>query len=1050
MRLPDIRAIIAALALLIALSLTVSMTMCSSNRVALAVDAFTLSKSTGITVGDGSDLCFDRIARDQLTVNYDADHNCWRWQVNAAASDTLPYYKVNNYNPNLHELDAGDKVEVKLGSRSFTLDKEQLIAAGVWAGHRSQYVRVADALRCVDSTLTADAVEAVHSIFYRTEANTGNAEHWRLIILDRATIIDHGGQRVGYTYTGSTGEIDVAGNEPDAFKVQFFNIERNTLEQPEDGGIVKTLSKWLGIDTDYFHMGTVNVTCKPTVCTTEWGAGHMTMRRDGNATRVSFPKPIMLVERIDTLRTWAAPFAGLLTLTQNSVAFPSPGAMIIPAFSSGVNTLVCNLWVDESGDITMKSAGSDARLDGGMGLCPQLQRHVIDCPGSGTVLMRAGVINGGFAFSYLWPILLLGALLIAAAWWVYGGDRFKHLSLSVQMLDGAWQQFAVVMAIAMTYCVAKSMIAFKLSYSYPYFEKITAILPASAMLMLVLVFAFSVLFNSSLVFISRKDAAPRVNRLVPGIVAIVTTALGLIACYLYLTLVLDVSVSPDVTGSFLADDIEGPVWSWHSKTALNDLHRTVPMTMLLIGGAVLVIQIALFVLNWLEADVFARVRQIAEDNPLYVTLGLIAIIAAVAAVNGNFATAFITILVVTSLTFTLRAIAANHERFTDKYIKTGLRAVCLALIALAVWLAAQALKDNWLISVVTLLLTGGAAWLIYRNRDKKGLHAVIAGSVALLVLMWCLCGATVPTVAVAAFMAGLVWLMYLNRDNRAIGRRVAVFVAMVGAAVLYFGAAVAWGDKGYLTNFPGMMTMVVLVYMMMQKRRVAGADTAEVRAGNAEKHIWQLMLGMVAALLVVLYVVVPNYLIDPNDVHYGRGSRRLSISADFDRYQASGYRYAMQDAEFMIVVAHYLNLNAGIDPLSNETHPLHASVSTGQSPVVLNDVSLPAAFLGSYGVVAYVAYFGLLALLAWLVLHHCLPSSARVLSTTTVLSKPSMWSMLAMFMWVGTTLYLFLSYMGWLPFTGRLNPGYGVDAVGEALESAILLAFMTCTTLKRE
>lgn len=51
-------------------------------------------------------------------------------------------------------------------------------------------------------------------------------------------------------------------------------------------------------------------------------------------------------------------------------------------------------------------------------------------------------------------------------------------------------------------------------------------------------------------------------------------------------------------------------------------------------------------------------------------------------------------------------------------------------------------------------------------------------------------------------------------------------------------------------------------------------------------------------------------------------------------------------------------------------------------------------------------------------------------------------------MWVGTTLYLYISYLGQLPFTGRLNPGFGVDSVGEMLETALLLAFMTATALK--
>ena len=54
--------------------------------------------------------------------------------------------------------------------------------------------------------------------------------------------------------------------------------------------------------------------------------------------------------------------------------------------------------------------------------------------------------------------------------------------------------------------------------------------------------------------------------------------------------------------------------------------------------------------------------------------------------------------------------------------------------------------------------------------------------------------------------------------------------------------------------------------------------------------------------------------------------------------------------------------------------------------------------------------------------------------------------LLAMFMWVGTSLYIYFSYIDWLPFTGRLNPGFGVDAVGEALETAFLLAFMATVT----
>ena len=64
------------------------------------------------------------------------------------------------------------------------------------------------------------------------------------------------------------------------------------------------------------------------------------------------------------------------------------------------------------------------------------------------------------------------------------------------------------------------------------------------------------------------------------------------------------------------------------------------------------------------------------------------------------------------------------------------------------------------------------------------------------------------------------------------------------------------------------------------------------------------------------------------------------------------------------------------------------------------------------------------------------------------LTRAMQWRLLAMMMWVGTSFYIYLSYVGKLPFTGRLNPGCGVDAVGEALETAFLLAFMAAVTCR--
>ena len=111
--------------------------------------------------------------------------------------------------------------------------------------------------------------------------------------------------------------------------------------------------------------------------------------------------------------------------------------------------------------------------------------------------------------------------------------------------------------------------------------------------------------------------------------------------------------------------------------------------------------------------------------------------------------------------------------------------------------------------------------------------------------------------------------------------------------------------------------------------------------------------------------------------------------------------------------------------------------------MVLNDLSLQCAFFGAYGWLAYIVYFSLLILLLWVVLHYTLRRSAY----TQYLHTQQRWRLVAVMMWVGTTLYLYASYVNQFPFTGRLNPGFGVDSVGEMLESAILLAFMTATPL---
>ena len=142
-------------------------------------------------------------------------------------------------------------------------------------------------------------------------------------------------------------------------------------------------------------------------------------------------------------------------------------------------------------------------------------------------------------------------------------------------------------------------------------------------------------------------------------------------------------------------------------------------------------------------------------------------------------------------------------------------------------------------------------------------------------------------------------------------------------------------------------------------------------------------------------------------------------------------------------MCHYMqDYSMSEEPLSSEFNPLHKSISTGQSPVVLNDVSAQAAFFAPIGLPAHVIFLLLLVVLAGIVMVFCLAREYTD-EDSPYAFRITRQRMLAMLIWLGASTYLYLSYLGNFPYTGRLLHGFGVDSVGEALEICFLMAFMS-------
>ena len=926
-------------------------------RLVVSVDGFDLRPASSVTVGRQSDICYDLVPHDFLTIRQ-TDHGFeWTVSKDCLQKDSLCYFKINNHNPNLHPVNAQAVVSVDIDGQGL---HERLTGEEVrrlLEGSKSHYVMLRNVLEkrrlsAADSRSAASfkGQRQLRSFFYRSEAED---DDWQLMILDRyTTLCNGGGSPVGYALSGS-----VSVPYTDYCKIQFYRMAEYSYQpdRPSRGA---------------FMVGDVCYLAKPLLVSTEWGAGHVMVRtsQDGGCA-VRFAKPVTYTEHCDTLRSLASGTSHLLTIQQFDGSFPVANSLYVPPFSSAVQQEVCNI------SVTSDSIVVDGRrLGSGLSWVPTMsawQQPVV----SGAVHMRAGLITMGFACSYLWLPILVALIIILAFRWAVSLRHSAVRGASLQTGQLA-AYFTVVALIALAYMACKMLIAIKLSFTYPYFEKITGVIVVSAALTLLLFYQLSALFNHAFLT-ARIDTdhwhdSRRFRRWGAWVAAIVCLAL----CG-YALVYMDQTFNSAQIASYLPGEVfSGKFWQWDRMNGVTDTHRSVPYTLLLVNVVVLA--------GWLLCNIIPFGRGIKTAGLFHAEIP----------VFGRWAR---------SLRGRQTAsVSASRSRFARPEVQPKLQSVSLRN---AFWEAAAAVVSavgHSLVPCVLILLL-----------------SVIPGNYATAFI----------TVGV---VLGMSWS--LTRVDFSHGSLWAFFEMFV-ITLLYLLAAIVLGDKGYLTNYLGFVFVIVLVYLVSNK-------------GQAAKHESRWMMGLTVGAFLFALFIVPRLLplkYDVEEVSYDRAPRRFEMFSQFEKYMNSGYRYAVADAEFMTVLTHYMYNADGSDPLSPERHILHPSVSTGQSPVVLNDVSAPAALFGAYGWMAYIVYFLLPALLLAVVGRYSLQVSRA--PGDAPIDLKTLWRMIAVMMWVGTTLYLYASYVGWMPFTGRLNPGLGVDAVGEALESAALLAFMTATSL---
>ncbi len=892
-------------------------------RMILSVEGFDLPATEEVTVGRQSGVCFDKIPRHFLQVTRDGDGFTWQVSEECLRSDSLCYFKVNNSNPNLHALHDGQTIDVAVGGERMSLAVGQL--GELMGHHNSQYVLLRNLLEKQHPGQGFIDRRSLRSFLYR-EKTTFAYGPWQLVILDGSTTLSGDGQTVGYT---------TSGHADSHCKIQFFRMAEYCFKESGDGG--------------FFTIDGVSYMAKPVLLTTAWGAGHVMLLAEGNTTKVRFPKPLTYTEDCDTLMALAGHNSSLLTLQQSDGSMPLDRSLYLPAFSTNVRQEVAHVSVFSDSIMV-----EDHRLATPFLLLPSLQRMDVD-GGVGKVILQVGVINMGFVLSYLWLPLVVFLVVFFAYPRLVDVSKVNIIGKS-EWADRLPWGFRMVVTIAFAYGVGRVMIALKLSWTYPYFEKLTGMTVPSVALMLTLLFCLSLLFNHDFLTTPRHMAHKRKSQWHRWVAVVVAVALVML-CGAALRHA-DQHFSREVLRSYLPGEVfSANVLHWSELSGVNDLHRSVPYTLLLFN---LLAIAALVVRNLWRPRLKSRPMAWAQRQSERLTRRW----------------PLMTVL--------------------SRYV--NLPSAILVLLLCAAVAAVSVLPGNFSTVFITLLVVFGLSWSLMQ----------------------------------VDFSQGRLW----------------AFAKMLLLSLMFLGAAILMptADKGYFTNYLGIVLLTVTFYLIAYKYQNGSPNAREYKVNERERR-W--VVAAVAGVLA-LAVLAPNIisaLTDADEVDYSRSTRRFHMFSQFEKYRDSGYRYAVSDTEFMTVMMHYMYNTSGADPLSPERHILHPSVSTGQSPVVLNDVSLQAAFFGTYGLGAYVVYFGLLILLVAAVTLYSLPRSTN--RGSMPLDVRLVWRLLAMMMWVGTSVYLYCSYTGHFPFTGRLNPGLGVDSVGEALESTLLLAVMTATRLTR-
>lgn len=898
-------------------------------RLYFSVQGISFENTDRITIGRNSCVSYSELPKDYMTITK-LSNGDYSWEISEEYKDSLAYYKVGNENPNSKKIVSGDLIDV--GGKTINVGIVEEVfnqcvgkKLGILKYQSVQYVMARNIIAKELNDTSYLRRTDIKSFFYRKEPK----DDLCFCILDsKCKILRADGSEEGYCYRGSV--------PADKCKIQFFNLTENSYmigETPQEA----------------FSINDLCYTVKPVLMTTEWGAGHVRIIGEGDGMKVLFPKSITMVERLDSLIVGndnEQTECKNISIMQNFSAFPMSDVIYMPTFSSRYNMDIASLNVAADSVCLKDNCGNVTKLESKHRFIPDFDSVDLKS-GNMHLICKVGLIDGSFVLSFIYlPLSVFCFFFFFFMLLMYRAKRASFPDSVVAKKQNALKVTICIFLVAFYYGLCKTLIAIKLSYTYPFFEGVAGITVLSVSLGIILAFVLYCLFSQS--YLRSVDKLkkgsyriPIPTNVLPLIFSIFVLALVALSCYF-----VEKGISANILDSYISIDKD---WYnckkyWSDMPGMADTYRNVPYVLFLcIIVAIIVAVLGRFILKnaFLKDALLGMKRKL--DNLL------------------------------------------KDKR--KKIIVIGCVIAMVVFAYLSIWLFMSG--SNYPTAFISLILVVVASFIL--------LHTDFSNPILLVVDLFLLLG----IIVLACFP-----------------------------------------DKGYITNLIGLIISIIWIVSLKiveQNNRIDDSSTRKIPG-------FVFIIGILSLICVFGYIFF--YDTDNNEVNYSRMDRRFDLLLKFDDVKNKGFRYTESDVEFMLIMAHYMQNTNGDDPLSNEKYWLHPSISTGQSPVILNDVSIQSSFFYAYGRVSKIVYFVLLIVLIIVVCSHVLFSSTVMLlgtrhSLVYRMTKTDIRRTLCVSMWVGTSIYLYLSYSGMIfPFTGRLNPGFGVDAVGEALESAMLIAFM--------